>query len=498
MSVQQGLDPQQITAIAERLTAQSEQLQQITQSGSMMLSVLGESWAGHDLEAFSTSWQHVGPQLDAAGTSLRAAAKALHQQAQDQQQASGQTAASGSGGSTVPGTGGPGGTGGRGQGNPWNGVTDFGKNLLVPDDRMIDTAKKIADHTQDGVREGLDRAREGMDWLEDRADQARDWGQEKAERVAAKTADFMLTGEAARFGGGLGILLEASWLLNDGRGEAAAVVDLDPSQRVRDAHGNTHPPVARPTSLEEIMLGTTAAYKNDANVRITTIEHADGTKAYIVHTPGTQTFTAGMGSNPLDSFGNFATVHGGSSASTEAVWDAMEKAGIPPGAPVLMAGHSQGGMINQSLMADPRFTSRFNVTHAMTYGSPVESIPDTSGARQLHLQHAGDLVPKVDFGNAPQPSLLRDSSDVVTLENPEGVWDPQPVKNYGLGQPLMRPGESLGTEIKGAHDHEDYAKSVASAKDPRIDSFEGDLDNFIVQPNDGSKVSGVDIEIRRK
>lgn len=174
----------------------------------------------------------------------------------------------------------------------------------------------------------------------------------------------------------------------------------------------------------------------------------------------------------------------------------MEKAGIPPGSPVLMASHSQGGMISQSLLSDPSFTERFNVTHSVTYGSPVDAIPDTSEARQLHLQHRGDVVPRVDLGNAPKISRLDDDASVVTLDNPATAWAPDPtVNDYPGMKPLSGPPVD---DIKQAHSHENYADSVAASDDPRIADFENDLDEFIVPEGDTSKVTAVDVEIRRR
>lgn len=253
------------------------------------------------------------------------------------------------------------------------------------------------------------------------------------------------------------------------------------------------------------MLSTSDAYQNDGHVRITTITHPDGTRAYIVNTPGTQNWGRGATDNPLDALGNLSTVNGSSSASTQAVWAAMEKAGIPPGSPVLMAGHSQGGMINQTLMSDPRFTERFNVTHAVTYGSPVDAIPDTSGARQLHLAHDKDEVPMVDYGNFPKPSRLSDNAEVVTLPTPDGVYEHSAGEYLGLGQPFGTPDSTrppgsvsdLGTAVKEAHDHRLYAESVSRSNDPRIDAFEDDLDNFIVPSGGDSQVTAFDVEIRR-
>ncbi|WP_162786963.1 WXG100 family type VII secretion target [Janibacter anophelis] len=498
MSVEQGLDPQQITAVADQLAAQGDRLEQVHHSGTAMMGVLAHSWAGPDVEFFTVSWDQARSHIESMSTSLREASKALHRQAQEQIRASGESATGGVGGSTN--------TGGRSSNprdaRPWDDVTDFGKGLLLPSTGVIDTAKKIADHTADGIREGadrvndgiqegVDRVNEGMDWLEDRADQARDWGEDKADELAdaapEAAARLLLAATPGFLDPAALEVAEAAGLINQ-HGEAGETTDLSTNADTWDDAGNVHPRVTQPTSLEAIMRNTSAAYENDGTVRITEITRPDGTSAYIVNIPGTQ-FGSDLQSNPLDAAGNVPTVGGNSSAATEAVWDAMDKAGIPPGAPVLTVGHSQGGMIAQTLLSDPAFTERFNVTHSMTYGSPVDAIPDTSDARQLHLRHESDMVPRLDLGNGPLPSRLQDDSTVVPLHNPPGV---QPFAPSTPTNPVPL------IDIVDAHSERKYADSVGSSSDPRVTAFEDDLGDFIVPTGEDSKVSAVDIEIRRK
>ncbi|CAM4223572.1 hypothetical protein JAAN108728_16310 [Janibacter anophelis] len=147
-------------------------------------------------------------------------------------------------------------------------------------------------------------------------------------------------------------------------------------------------------------------------------------------------------------------------------------------------------------MSDPTFTERFNVTHSVTYGSPVDAIPDTSDARQLHLQHRGDVVPRVDLGNAPRVSRLDDDATVVTLDNPQTAWAYDPTWNDQPG--IQLPSGPFPKDVLEAHSHKNYANSVAASDDPRITAFENDLDNFIVPAGDESKVTAVDVEIRRR
>lgn len=100
MSLQQGLDPQKIMAIAQHLTSQGDNLEHVQQSGTTMMMVLADSWAGPDIDVFHSSWQHAVPQIEAMSASLRAAAKTLHHQAQEQIHASGETATGATSGTT--------------------------------------------------------------------------------------------------------------------------------------------------------------------------------------------------------------------------------------------------------------------------------------------------------------------------------------------------------------------------------------------------------------
>src|SRR5690606_4575026 len=94
---------------------------------------------------------------------------------------------------------------------------------------------------------------------------------------------------------------------------------------------------------------------------------------------------------------NFEMVAGKVSDSMLAVVAAMEAAGIPADAPVMLVGHSQGGLAAMTLVQHPEFTSRFNVTHVMTAGSPVGNLPTPPGVTSLHLEVVEDITPGVDL-----------------------------------------------------------------------------------------------------
>ena len=72
----------------------------------------------------------------------------------------------------------------------------------------------------------------------------------------------------------------------------------------------------------------------------------------------------------------------------------MTEAGIGPHDPVLLVGHSLGGLEAASMLAHG---SGFDVTHVVTAGSPLGAVHGyPAGTHVLSLENRGDLVPLLD------------------------------------------------------------------------------------------------------
>ena len=138
-------------------------------------------------------------------------------------------------------------------------------------------------------------------------------------------------------------------------------------------------------------------------VRLERVTAADGAVAWIVEIPGTQDWTPLPASTrtPMDLTTNLRAVAGRPTATADAVVQAMRQAGVAAGEPVMLAGHSQGGLTAAALAADPAVRAEFSVTHVVTAGSPVDGIAVPDEVRVLSLEHTGDLVPALD-GQAAQ------------------------------------------------------------------------------------------------
>ncbi|WP_380160281.1 hypothetical protein [Kineococcus sp. R86509] len=152
-------------------------------------------------------------------------------------------------------------------------------------------------------------------------------------------------------------------------------------------------------------------------IRLERVTQADGGVAWVVEIPGTQTWTPvpAAGGTPMDLTTNLRAVAGEPTATADAVVQAMRQAGVGAGQPVMLAGHSQGGLTAAALAADPAVRAEFDVTHVVTAGSPIDGIDVPDSVEVLSLEHTGDLVPALDgetaAGSAHRTVVARDVGD---------------------------------------------------------------------------------------
>lgn len=229
-----------------------------------------------------------------------------------------------------------------------------------------------------------------------------------------------------------------------------------------------HPPAA-PQSLEDAVWFMEAAWSQlDGSVLIQEIPGPDGPQ-YLVCVPGTQ--DDGWGASPSDWNSNFELMTSGMSDSLRMVLAAMERAGIPADAPVMLMGHSQGGIVATALAASPQFASRFNVTHVVTAGSPTGLFTLPPGVKALHLEHAEDVTPGLDL--KPNPAGANRTTFTRSLtQSPD---------------PRLR---ELGQTIPGAHVFEGYAATARLAESgvsASVDEFMASAKGFFT-PMPGTNV----------
>ncbi|WP_445155189.1 PGAP1-like alpha/beta domain-containing protein [Arthrobacter sp. Hor0625] len=446
-----GMDVDSGRRLSEQLGRAGERL--LALSANLTPAIAAAPWDGRDAARFKDDWTRQRQQLVGAGLALKAASSAVRRNVEEQLAAS----ASGSTGPGAGGSTGPGGAGGGGSpaegslldrlaGAVAGGAVDLwkqgGRALAAVDD----VAEALAGAAPDT----------GWNWLQDHAPlpirnlmDAQANLLHQAGHVGDMGWRWLTAGEPPSLtelasnrvllgAGALSLaatVLTGGWynprLLDDGRpvaGEPLPVAVGDPAGIDQDLRFNT--PV--PSSISAILQATNAAYGDegkpgtpDAAVRITTVHKPGQADAYIVSIPGTTRWYPDGAANPTDLTGNLELAGGNLSTAAESVRLAMEKAGIPPGSPVMLSGHSQGGMIAAALASDGSFTDRFHVTNVVTFGSPVDSAPIPAGIDVLALQHAGDPVPRVDLGDLTvgaggDVTASRDNGAlIVTMPNPD-------------------------------------------------------------------------------
>ncbi|WP_148616231.1 hypothetical protein [Nocardioides rubriscoriae] len=412
-------------------------------------------WTGLDAERTLDAWQHTErPALDATVTRLAEMALQVRQEAQAQD------VVSGDGSSPVTGDGGV-----VTSAQPQGFFASVGQFLTDRIAAAYDGAVRTLGHA------GGPLGQVG-DVLTGRQDHS----------VSEIAASALLTlGSAAGTVANL-VTGKEQHVLGEGTG-VAGVPTVVPAQGAGSLY---HPALAPPTDLPGLMQSVTDSYQVGADpsggsgdVRITRVDNGSG-PAYVVSIPGTETWSPVAGSEPRDLSANLQLVAGNPTAAAESVRAAMDAAGIPPGSPVMLVGHSQGGIIAAQLASDPTFVRHYGVTNLLTYGAPIDHVQLAPGVEALQVQHRFDLVPRLDLGGVDVHGVDPHTHvTAVTLDSPGGV---------------------LGVVTN--HDHTAYINSVRDAMAGDSDAgrilrdYQSTLSPFLVTAT--GTATAIDVPVTRR
>jgi pimeloyl-ACP methyl ester carboxylesterase len=147
------------------------------------------------------------------------------------------------------------------------------------------------------------------------------------------------------------------------------------------------------------------------DIRFVTHARPDGasTRSVIVDLPGTKDWNLLDRHNPnvADMTTNLRAVGNEQTTYESGVVAALLASGVRADEPIMLVGHSQGGLVAARLAADLAASDRFRVTHLLTAGAPIGLVAIPSQVQVLSLENAGDVVVGLDAAdNRSRPNQI--------------------------------------------------------------------------------------------
>jgi hypothetical protein len=189
-----------------------------------------------------------------------------------------------------------------------------------------------------------------------------------------------------------------------------------------------------------------AAGAPQGTLAVERVEHAGGPDSWVVLVPGTQ--RPWPPDHPFDAVTDVDLMAQEAADVTVAVTAAMERAGVGTDEPVVLVGHSLGGIAATALAASPAFRARYRVGGVVTAGAPTATFATPRGVPVLHLENDEELVSNVDGRSTPEnPATV----DRVTVGRPLAA-SPSPADRLASGS------------VAGAHAMATHLRTLAAAR----------------------------------
>ncbi|MCK9794524.1 hypothetical protein M1843_12280 [Isoptericola sp. 4D.3] len=142
------------------------------------------------------------------------------------------------------------------------------------------------------------------------------------------------------------------------------------------------------------IVGRPGAGAPQGSLVVQEVTHADGSTSWTVLIPGTQ--STASATNPFDAATDLELMAHEASDVSAAVDLALDDAGAGPAEPVVLVGHSLGGIAAVALASSREFRAKHPVGGVVTAGAPTATFAVPAGVPVLHLENDEELVPAVD------------------------------------------------------------------------------------------------------
>jgi hypothetical protein len=185
----------------------------------------------------------------------------------------------------------------------------------------------------------------------------------------------------------------------------------------------------------------------EATIAVQRVTGPGDAVSWLVLVPGTQSVTPAA--HPWDGLTDLELVAEHPDQVTAAVEAALADAGVGPDEPVVLVGHSLGGIAVTALASRPAFAERHRIGGVVTAGSPVATFRTTPGVPVLHLETAEEIVSAVDGRSS--------------TENPRSP-DRVTVGRSLAGSPAAADRAASG-DVSAAHSIRTHARTLALARE---------------------------------
>jgi pimeloyl-ACP methyl ester carboxylesterase len=187
-----------------------------------------------------------------------------------------------------------------------------------------------------------------------------------------------------------------------------------------------------PRTITDLLVALdrcSAGGPGEIDVRVVRKRMPDGTlpAAYIVDIPGTKVWNL-PGPRPAvnDTGTNLHALGNETTTYQRGIDEALARAGARPGEPVMLVGHSQGGIVAAQAARDFARSGRYSVTHVVTAGSPVAQADVPPSVQVLSIENRHDIVPRLDARGNPDAA----NRVTVTVDRQNGSAG----ANHSLGK----------------------------------------------------------------
>ncbi|MDR3202186.1 MAG: hypothetical protein LBT54_03515 [Bifidobacteriaceae bacterium] len=234
-----------------------------------------------------------------------------------------------------------------------------------------------------------------------------------------------------------------------------------------------------PGLIDQVLAASRAGAAGNPQIRLTRIIGPDGRPSWAVAISGTiePGDLFGSGDCLEDSRTNLAGVAGMNTEVAQAVMAALKAAGAKPGESVLLAGHSQGGIVAAGLAASSQFNQRYKVAGVLTAGSPVSTIKVPESVPLLAVEHRQDFIPALAGGrNSDGRNHVTVVRDLAKSDNP-AERDAGKVSAGDLAKlaPPKADLGGLGAELMAPHSldlYKDTVVQVLESGDPSVAAWQ--------------------------